>query len=155
LYSNRSAAYCSSKEYQKALEDADKTIELKADWAKGYSRKGAALHGLGKMEEAIQAYNSGLKIDPNNAQLKKGLEDAENAAASKGFDSLSGLFGPDALQKIAANPKCSAYLAQPDFIQKIQAIQQNPNTLNMYMNDPRIMTAMMVRFTGFYFYVSI
>lgn len=34
LYSNRSAAYASSHEYEKALEDADKTIELQPDWPK-------------------------------------------------------------------------------------------------------------------------
>lgn len=34
LYSNRSAAYASLGKYQEALADADKTIEIKPDWAK-------------------------------------------------------------------------------------------------------------------------
>ncbi|CAG8525898.1 18364_t:CDS:10, partial [Racocetra fulgida] len=79
LYSNRSASYSSLKKYDKALEDANKTVELKSDWVKGYSRKGAALHGLGKIQEARETYQEGLKIDPNNAQLKKSLEDLERA----------------------------------------------------------------------------
>ncbi len=37
LYSNRSASYASLKQYDKALEDADKTIELKGGWAKVYT----------------------------------------------------------------------------------------------------------------------
>lgn len=45
LYSNRSGAYASLKNFDKALEDANKTTELKPDWAKGWGRKGAALHG--------------------------------------------------------------------------------------------------------------
>lgn len=49
LYSNRSGAYASLKNFQKALEDANKTTELKADWVKGWGRKGAALHGLGDL----------------------------------------------------------------------------------------------------------
>ena len=49
LYSNRSGAYASKKEFEKALEDATKTTELKPDWAKGYGRKGAALHGTGDL----------------------------------------------------------------------------------------------------------
>lgn len=34
LYSNRSAAFMKQDLYQQALEDAEKTIELKKDWAK-------------------------------------------------------------------------------------------------------------------------
>ena len=49
LYSNRSGAYASMKNYDKALEDANKTTELKPDWAKGWGRKGSALHGTGDL----------------------------------------------------------------------------------------------------------
>lgn len=62
LYSNRSAAYASAKKYDLALEDAEKTVSLKTDWAKGYSRKGAAYQGLGKYTEAIKAFEDGLKM---------------------------------------------------------------------------------------------
>ena len=46
LYSNRSGAYASLKDFQSALDDAEKTIEIKPEWAKGWGRKGSALHGL-------------------------------------------------------------------------------------------------------------
>lgn len=49
LYSNRSGAYASKKEFDQALEDATKTTEIKPDWAKGWGRKGAALHGKGDL----------------------------------------------------------------------------------------------------------
>lgn len=55
LYSNRSGAYASLKNFDKALEDADKTTELKPDWAKGWGRKGAALHGTGDLGEICLA----------------------------------------------------------------------------------------------------
>ena len=42
------------KNYEQALEDANKTTELKPDWAKGYGRKGAALHGTGDLGEATR-----------------------------------------------------------------------------------------------------
>ncbi|KAI9022487.1 hypothetical protein DFJ74DRAFT_93060 [Hyaloraphidium curvatum] len=135
LYSNRSAAYASLHDYAKALEDAQKTVSLKPDWAKGYSRQGAALHGLKRFDEAEKAYREGLKIEPENAQLKKGLEEVERNATGGMF----GLFGPDLVDKIAKDPKLAPYLSQPDFMAKVKAVQANPNRISEYLQDPRMM----------------
>ena len=43
LYSNRSACHASVRNPTKALEDANECLRLAPTWAKGYSRKGAAL----------------------------------------------------------------------------------------------------------------
>ncbi|EFN59285.1 hypothetical protein CHLNCDRAFT_14958, partial [Chlorella variabilis] len=59
LYSNRSAAYSSMSQYQQALGDAQKVVELKPDWPKGYSRLGAAHFGLRQWDEAVEAYTKG------------------------------------------------------------------------------------------------
>lgn len=79
LYSNRSAAYASQKDWDNALADAEKTTQIKPDWAKGWGRKGAALHGKGDLLGANDAYSEGLKLDANNAQLKSGLASVEKA----------------------------------------------------------------------------
>lgn len=74
LYSNRSAAFASKRDYQKALEDAEKVTEIKPDWAKGWGRKGAALHGLRDLLGANDAYEEGLKLDANNKPNQDGLK---------------------------------------------------------------------------------
>lgn len=56
---------------------------MKADWGKGWGRKGAALHGLGDLEGAQGAYEEGLKLEPGNAQNKAGLEAVKRAKAGK------------------------------------------------------------------------
>lgn len=71
LYSNRSAAYAADKEGKLALEDADKTVELKSDWAKGFLRRGVAYETLYKYPEAHTAFAAGLALDPEDATLKK------------------------------------------------------------------------------------
>lgn len=138
-YSNRSASYANLKNFQKALDDAEQVIKIKPDWAKGYSRKGAALYGLNNLDEASEAYKTGLKYDPQNALLKKGLEDVEAAKQKDPMaDMFNKLLSGDLLEKCAKS-KCAKYLAEPDFVQELKDIQQNPNNLNMYMKDTRVM----------------
>jgi len=83
LYSNRSGAYASmGGKWQEALDDADKCIALKADWAKGYSRKGAAHLGMGQVPKAKEAFEAGLKLDPENAAFKAALAQLASSARS-------------------------------------------------------------------------
>ncbi|CAC5378434.1 STIP1 [Mytilus coruscus] len=139
LYSNRSAALTKAARYLEALGDADKTIEIKPDWAKGFSRKGTALCYLNRYEEAASVFMEGLKIDPENAQLKNGLEDAQSKLTGpSGSQPLGNPFAfPDIMQRLEANPKTREYLKQPDYRMMIQLLQQNPNSLQSFQ-DPRI-----------------
>lgn len=149
LYSNRSAAYASLQQYSEALDDAKKTVELKPDWSKGYSRLGAAYQGLGQLDDAVSSYKKGLEIDPNNQALKSGLADAQAAASRPpppspmGSSPFTDTFqGPEMWTKLTADPTTRAYLQQPDFLKMMQDIQRNPNNLNIYLKDPRVMQAL-------------
>ncbi|URD78268.1 Heat shock protein [Musa troglodytarum] len=147
LYSNRSAAYASLQRYDVALADARKTVELNPGWAKGYSRLGAAHLGLGDADQAVAAYEKGLEIDPANEALKAGLADARAAATRsrgpippQGASPFGKIFqGPELWAKLTADPTTRGYLQQLDFIKMIQDIQKNPNNINMYLSDPRMM----------------
>ncbi|RYR59897.1 hypothetical protein Ahy_A05g025844 isoform C [Arachis hypogaea] len=145
LYSNRSASYASLKKYSDALADAKKTVELKPDWSKGYSRLGAAHLGLSQYDDAIAAYKKGLEIDPNNEPLKYGLADAQ-AAASRARSAPANPFGdafsgPEMWARLTADPTTRVYLQQPDFVKMMQDIQKDPNKLNLYLKDQRVMQA--------------
>jgi len=139
LFSNRSAAYCASENYFKALEDATKTTELKPDWPKGWSRKGAALHGTGDHEAAVAAYEKGLELDPSNDACKKGIQDANAARSQASSNPFSKIFGPDVWMKIQMNPKLAPYLEEQDYVMKIKMLQTNPQALNMVLQDKRVM----------------
>ncbi|CAJ2500786.1 Uu.00g036390.m01.CDS01 [Anthostomella pinea] len=148
LYSNRSAAYASKRDWTHALEDAKKTTEIKPDWPRGWGRKGAALHGSGDLLGANDAYEEGLKLDPNNAGLKSSLAsvqramEQESGGAGLGGDPTGGLgkmfSDPNLLEKLMKNPKTSGFFADPSFIAKIQAIQQNPQNTQDLFSDPRM-----------------
>jgi len=156
LYSNRSGAYASLKQYDQALEDASKTTEIKADWPKGWGRKGAALHGQGDLVGAKDAYEQALKLDPANAQAKSGLDSVNRAidaeAAEDGLPGFGGPGGglgnmfndPQMIQKLAQNPKTAPLLADKDFMNKLQRLSQNPNDLGQELGDPRFLQVMSV-----------
>ncbi|PRP76398.1 stress-induced protein sti1-like protein (ISS) [Planoprotostelium fungivorum] len=148
LYSNRSAAYASLKNYQQALEDANQTVKIKPDWAKGYSRKGLALHYLGDLRGAIQSYEQGLKLEPTNQLLLDGLRDVKDALESESMGAsdptkmFQNMFSGDVFTKLKMNPKTAAYLNQPDYVNMINMMKANPSSIQMYLSDPRIMASL-------------
>lgn len=159
FYSNRSASYASLKKYQEALEDAEKCVQLKPDWSKGYVRKGLAEFYLEDYENAEKTYTKGLELEPANQQLKEGLQRVKEAKAQEeDFDMSSLLGGAGAggagkipgmdqqsqgiLTALLSNPKTQKYFQDPDFLQKLMSIQKNPALLGTYMQtDPRIKEA--------------
>jgi len=69
LLSNRSAAYLLMKPPKAvlALKDAERCVELRPQWPKGWSRLGAALQFLGRYDDAIAAYDDA----PPDARLRE------------------------------------------------------------------------------------
>ena len=76
--SNRAAAYAAMGEWSKSLEDAEEAIALKPEWGKAYSRRGVALYMLGRGDDALAAYQSGLAHDPDNKVLQEGLKQSKD-----------------------------------------------------------------------------
>ncbi|XP_062611642.1 stress-induced-phosphoprotein 1-like [Saccostrea cucullata] len=143
LYSNRSAALTKAGKYLEAIGDADKAINLQPNWAKGYSRKGTALCCLNRYEEANEVFSDGLKVDPENAALKEGLQKTKDVLTGPGNSQPipSPFAVPDMMEKLQANPKTREFLKQPDYRAMIEKLQKNPNDLKD-MADPRIITTL-------------
>ncbi|KAL4743017.1 hypothetical protein BDV11DRAFT_179364 [Aspergillus similis] len=154
LYSNRSAVYAAQQEFEKALADAEKAVEIKPDWSKGHQRKGAAYRGIGDLLAAHDAYEEALKLEPGNTQAQSGLDavkraiNAEAQADGVSGDPMGGLSNifndPQLFQKLASNPKTSALLADGDFMNKLKKLQQNPNSIGEEIKDPRFLQVMSV-----------
>ena len=69
LYSNRSAMFYNLNKFDNAILDAEMAIQLRPQYAKAYLRKGNALEAQYKYKEAFDAYELGLKQDPEHSQL--------------------------------------------------------------------------------------
>jgi len=140
FFSNRSAAYAKKGEYQKAFDDAKKTTEIKPDWGKGFGRLGAALAYLGKDDEAMAAYEDGIKLDPNNAQLKSGYDEVMKKASSKS----NPFSDPNLEVKLAMDPRTKDFLNDPSFLQMLNILKTDSSKMGMFMKDPRMMTVLSV-----------
>lgn len=143
LWSNRSAAYASMRNFTAALDDAKKCVSLKSDWAKGYQRLGAAHHGLRDYEEAVEAYEKGLQIDPTNASLKESMAAAQKEAQAAFVNPFAKVFTKDCVDRIRANPKISPYMMQPDFVVLLGKVIEEPATVQELLKDKRLMHVFM------------
>lgn len=73
-WSNRSASYIGIKEYHKALEDAERCIQLNPTWPKSFYRAAVALSLLGSYEDAAINAWEGYRLDPSNCELRHLLQ---------------------------------------------------------------------------------
>ncbi|XP_068164063.1 uncharacterized protein si:dkey-33c12.4 isoform X2 [Antennarius striatus] len=73
LFGNRSYCFERMREYAKALTDAELSLNMCPGWVKGLFRKGRALAGLKRYEEAAQAFSDVLKFDASCAEAAQEL----------------------------------------------------------------------------------
>jgi len=173
FFSNRSACYASTEQYENALKDGTECVKLKPDWPKGYTRKGLAEYFLEKYDDAVDTYKAGLKLAPEDAVLKEGLQKASDAkydvpgagvgargpggggggGGPGGGGNPFGSFDPSALAAAAVrNPKIAEYMKDKELMQKVNMMQQlgaqNPQMaqqlmMQMMNQDPRALELMM------------
>ncbi|XP_042368337.1 tetratricopeptide repeat protein 31-like isoform X2 [Plectropomus leopardus] len=73
LFGNRSFCFEKMQEYEKALTDAELSLSMWPGWVKGLFRKGRALAGLKRYEEAARAFKEVLKLDTSCAEAAQEL----------------------------------------------------------------------------------
>lgn len=75
-YSNRGAAYASKKQYEKAISDYDKAIELNPGYAAAYYNRAIAYANKKQYDQAISDYNKVIELSPEDSLAYIGRETA-------------------------------------------------------------------------------
>ena len=106
LFCNRAAVLLISKQYDKALVDANEVIAREPGWAKGFVRRANALHAMcfhpmrwaRRWADAEAAYLKALELEPSNEAARTGLAAAKArefsyAAVIRNYIALPGEVG--------------------------------------------------------------
>lgn len=118
-------------EFDEALADAEKAIQIKPDYGKAYLRKGNALKSLQKDTEALDAFKIGLEKEPNNQQLQEAVNEIESALKNPFLKNYSKLF---------TDPRTAGLMADPQFKNIVDyAMRDQKVLLQMIQTDPRFM----------------
>jgi small glutamine-rich tetratricopeptide repeat-containing protein alpha len=138
------AAYSQQGDHEKAVQDAEKAVEIDPKYSKAYSRMGHAYFCLNKYEEAVDAYEKGLELDPNNATLKSSLATAQSkitsgsierstepSPAAGGLPNLGGAGGMPDLGSLLNNPALMNMAQQMMQSGALDGLMNNPNIARM------------------------
>ncbi|XP_058208667.1 uncharacterized protein LOC131321756 isoform X1 [Rhododendron vialii] len=79
VFSNRSLCWARLNEGSRALSDAEACVALRPDWGKAHYREGVAWKLLGNLPMSAEAFAEGLKVDPENKELKVAFREAVEA----------------------------------------------------------------------------
>lgn len=71
-------AFNNKKQYQKAIEQYYKSVEINPGFAVGWASLGRTYADMGKVTEAISNYKRALEIDPNFWEVKNNLNNIYN-----------------------------------------------------------------------------
>lgn len=74
VHSNRAACYTKLGALPEALKDAEECITLNPSFVKGYTRKATAQFFMKEYEKALESYQQGLEVEPDNAECKEGVQ---------------------------------------------------------------------------------
>uniref|UniRef100_J3SD24 RNA polymerase II-associated protein 3 n=1 Tax=Crotalus adamanteus TaxID=8729 RepID=J3SD24_CROAD len=85
LPANRAMAYLKVQKYEAAEEDCTRAVLLDSSYSKAFARRGTARAALGKLKEAMQDFESVLKLKPGNKQAMNEIAKLKNELIAKGF----------------------------------------------------------------------
>ncbi|XP_077355023.1 RNA polymerase II-associated protein 3 [Festucalex cinctus] len=85
LPANRAMAFLKLDRFKEAEEDCTKAVALDGTYSKAFARRATARVALGKLEEARKDFQEVLKLEPENKQAQRELQNLQFADVSSGL----------------------------------------------------------------------
>lgn len=139
VYSNLAASFTKLGALQDALKAAEKCIELEPTFVKGYSRKGSVQYFMKDYDKAMETYEKGLELDPENEEIKAGMQSCMEAINRLTTGQASQEEVKERQAKAMADPEVQRILTDPVMRQVLQDFQEDPKAAQQHLRQPEIM----------------
>lgn len=136
LYSNRCATYIKLMVLGDALKDAEKCIQLDPTFVKAYLRMGNVRHLMKEYHKAVEIYDKGLKLDPDNAEIKAAQQKTMMAIQSGAMG--GGEHDEQRAKAAMQDPEIQQILMDPMVKIVLERMQQDPKAAAEVMQDPNM-----------------
>lgn len=84
-YCNRAAAYSKLSDFTNSIEDCKNALKIDPSYGKAWGRLGLALLSNNQFEEAFEAYNKAIQLEPANDGYKQNLKIVEEKLKNLSF----------------------------------------------------------------------
>eukprot|EP00210_Caulerpa_lentillifera_P000134 g129.t1 len=139
LYSNRAACYTKLGAWSDGLKDAEKCIELKPDFSRGYIRKGQLQFLMKEYEKAMETFKAGLELDPANEEMKDGIQRCIEQISRFARGDASETEMQERRSKAMADPEIQGILTDPIMAQVLKDFESDPRGAQKHLKNPEIM----------------
>ncbi|NQE05854.1 Photosystem I assembly protein Ycf3 [ANME-1 cluster archaeon GoMg1] len=139
-YNNQGFAYHELKQYERAIEDFNKAIELNPNLAVAYNNRGFAYHELKQYERAIEDHNKAIELNPNlsMAYNNRGIVYGELEQHERAIEDYNKAIEVNPKYVEAYNNRGIAYRELKQYERAIEdynkAIEVNPKYAMVYNN---------------------
>jgi len=121
-----------------ALRDLEESVKLDPTYVKAWGRKGATHFFMKDYNKAMQAYETGLKLDPNDQTCKQGIMSVQ-MQVQKG---MSGPADEQQIKEAMKDPEIQSILQDPQVNLVLKQLQEEPHKAqDAIQKDPQIQSA--------------
>jgi stress-induced-phosphoprotein 1 len=111
-------------DFSAALKAAEKALEIDDSYIKAYAKKGNAHFGMREYHKALEAFQRGLTVEPNNAEFQEGVRKTHMKLYSGNETKEE---AEDRARHAMADPEIQRILADPSIQILLRKLQENPN----------------------------
>jgi len=126
-YCNRAAAHSKLSDFTSSIEDCKIALKIDPSYGKAWGRLGLALLSNNQFEEAYEAYNKAIQLEPTNDGYKQNLKIVEEKLKNVSFN-------PSGLPDMSQFGNMMSMFNNPQFMNMATQLMADPQMQNVMSN---------------------